>query len=107
MAAKNRLTAITVAHPLATLATSPRVAGRGGNKNPFSRRHQRPRLAYHHDNMTLLDPPPAHKEGGGAPKGACRPLSAPHRLTSPSGNARGALAFRRSTAALANPAVAG
>jgi len=54
-----------------------------------------------------------NKEGGGAPKGACRPLSAPHRQTLPPANARArkriqrdALAFRRSTAALANPAVA-
>ena len=34
-----------------------------------------------HDSF--LDSPPAHKEGGGAPKGACRPLSAPHREASP------------------------
>ncbi len=30
----------------------------------------RPRFAYDHDNTTLLDSPPAHEEGGGAPKGA-------------------------------------
>ncbi len=74
-------------------------------QNPFSRRAVRPRLANNHDNTTLLDSPPAHRmipksgvrfsdkimrreEGGGAPKGACRPLSAPHWQTSPSDNAR-------------------
>ena len=40
-------------------------------------------LQNNHNNNALLDSPPAHKEGGGAPKGACRPLSAPHWQTSP------------------------
>ena len=43
---------------------------RGGNVNSFSRRARRPRFEYHHNNKALLDSPPAHKEGGGAPKGA-------------------------------------
>jgi len=35
------------------------------------------------------DSPPSNKaEGGGAPKGACRPLSAPHNQMSPSDSAR-------------------
>jgi hypothetical protein len=32
--------------------------------NPFSRRAPRPRSANNHDNTTLLDSPPAHKERG-------------------------------------------
>jgi hypothetical protein len=49
------------------------------------------------------------REGGGAPKGACRPLSAPPSgCRHPNGRARkraerSALAFRRFTAALATP----
>jgi len=74
---------------------------------PFSRRTRRPSFANNHDNTTLLDSPPAHKEGGGAPKGASihwpRQDDRRYRL-SPVAAARvrrDALAFRRSTAALA------
>ena len=55
----------------------------------FSRRARRPRFAYHHNNKALLDSPPAHKEGSGAPRGASnqcpRHTSKRHRL-----NVRGA-----------------
>ena len=64
--------------------------------------------------VRFSDPIMRNKEGGGAPKGACRPLSAPHNQMSPSESARArkriqrdALAFRRVAAALATPAVAG
>src|SRR5208283_5431763 len=75
----------------------------------FSRRARRPRFAYHHNNKALLDSPPAHKEGSGAPRGAsnqcprhtirCRHLTV--RGARKRAKSRGALAFRRSTAALA------
>jgi len=57
--------------------------GNDEKRNSFSRRAACPRFANNHDNTTLLDSPPAHKEGRGAPNGACRPLSAPHIQTSP------------------------
>ena len=90
---------------IASQSTSTRAAGRGGHKISFSRRDPRPRFANNHDNTTLLksasgsrmipksgvrfsDKIMRQKEGSGAPKGACRPLSAPHWQTSPSDSAR-------------------
>jgi len=83
----------------------------GGYTKSFSRRAVRPRFAYHHNDKALLDSPPTHKEGGGAPKGASnygraisgarqRAKQARPRIFAARLLCRGALTFRRSTAAL-------
>ncbi len=91
--------------------------GRGENKNPFSRRVPRPRFAYHHNNKALLDSLPSpHDPKRGAERRKAHPNQCPRhtrQATPLDADARGAearqdaalpsgaLAFRRSTAALA------
>ena len=70
------------------------------NRRMFSRRARRPRFANNDDNATLLGSPPAHKEGGEAPKGASSFKSAPHREVLPLACARARKRIQRMPARL-------